>query len=463
MKLQTRIIIYALVLSILYYLFDSVINHFIFNKELTFMQELISGPPDETFYTRIFGMAAIIILGFITSRIIMDHKRQDRIPGKPEESKKRLSHDPNLIINLFNQIGTPINAIVGFADLLKDPQLSKESKKIYVNHISTSGKYMLELTNNISDITKIETGQLYVCRSECRVNQLLDKIHSQFLKILQERGKKEVGLTLKTGIRDENFTILTDQDRLKQVLVNLLENAISLTDDGYIEIGYKQKDDLFLEFYVKDTGAGLSMERLEMIMDHFQKVIDKRMRPFDTIALRINISKHLVRLLGGKLTGESELWEGSTFTFTLPLNEVRVYAEEDVRMEEKADTYLWKDKQILIAEDVESNYIYLREILRPTKVQLLWAKNGKEAVEICSTNKNIALVLMDILMPEMDGYEAARQIKNSLPELPIIAQTAYSLEEEDLEESLKYFKKYMTKPIWSHDLLNTLSEFLGNP
>lgn len=460
MKLQTKIIIYALILSILYWLFDSVIDHLVFYKELSFIQVFITNPPVEALYTRLLGMAAVIILGLLISGILRIDKGSRGITEKPAESKSKLSHDPNLMVNLSHQIKTPLNAIVGFSDLLKDPKLSSESKKIYINHISTSGKYLLELVNNIADITKIETGQLFVNRSGCQVNKLLHEIHSHFEEILKEKGKKEIGLILKTGIKDENFTLLTDQEKLKQILNNLLENSIRLTDEGYIEFGYRQKDDLFLEFYIKDTGSGLSMERLEIIMEHFQKVIDKRMRPFDTAALRINISKHLVRLLGGKLTAESVLWEGSTFTFTLPMNEVEIYLVEDVVTGDEVDTYLWKEKQILIAEDVESNFVYLREILRPTKVQLHWARNGKEAVEICKNNKKIDLVLMDILMPEMDGYEAARQVKQIRPDLPVIAQTAYSLEDDDYKESLKYFDRYMIKPIWSHELLNTLSKFL---
>lgn len=461
MKLSARIIIYTLILSILYYLSDSVIGSFVLYKDLSFMQVLITNPPVEAFYTRLLGTAAIIILGLIITFILKVDKRSSGITEKEDKSKHELSQDPNLMTNLSNQIRTPLNAIVGFSDLLKDPKLLPESKEIYVNHISTSGKYLLELVNNVSDMTKIESGQLYISKTECQINKLLYEVHSQFEKILKEKRKKEIRLTLDISINDENFTLLTDQEKLKQVLHNLLENAVRFTDEGYIEFGYKQKDEMFLEFYVKDTGTGFSMERLEMIMKRFQKVIDKRMQPFDTAALRINLSKHLVRLLGGKLTAESELWKGSTFTFTLPLNEVEVYQDEDLVTSDTIDPDFWKDKQILIAEDVESNFIYLREILRPTNVQLHWAKNGKEAVEICRQNNNIDLVLMDILMPEMDGYEAAKLIKKNRSTLPIIAQTAYSLEEENYEESLKYFEQYMTKPIWSHELLNTLSKYLA--
>lgn len=459
MNLTTRIIIYALILSILYYLCDSVIDHFIFFKELSFMQVFITSPPVEALFTRLFGMAAVITLGLFISIILRIDKGYRGITVKPEVRKKMLSLDPNLMVNLSHQIKTPLNAIVGFSDLLKDQKISIESRKIYINHISTSGKYLLELVNNITDITKIETDQMYVKRSGCMVNKLLHEIYSQFEKNLKEEGKKKIGLILKTSIKDENFTLLTDREKLKQILTNLLENAVRLTDEGYIEFGYQQKDDLFLEFYVRDTGSGLSMERLEMIMEHFQRVVDKRMQPFDTAALRINIANNIVRLLGGKLTAESVLCEGSTFTFTIPLHEVEVYSEE-TRKKQQADLNIWSNKQILIAEDVESNFIYLQEILKPTGVQIQRAVNGREAVELCKKNENIALILMDILMPEMDGYEAAMKIKEFRPNLPVIAQTAYSLEEDDYKEVDKYFDSYMIKPIWSHELLNTLSKFL---
>jgi CheY-like chemotaxis protein len=197
-----------------------------------------------------------------------------------------------------------------------------------------------------------------------------------------------------------------------------------------------------------------------MIMEQFKTVLDERMRPFDTAALRINIAKHLVQLLGGQLKADSVLWEGSTFTFTIPLEEAEVYREEKIK-EPEIKIHLWNDKQILIAEDVESNFVYLRELLNPTHVKIYWAKNGREAVKICSENKDISLVLMDILMPEMDGYEAARLIKKGRPDLPVIAQTAYSMEGDEYLESLKYFDNYLTKPIWSHELLDTLSKYLS--
>jgi signal transduction histidine kinase len=460
MKLQIRIIIYTIAISILYYVFASIIGHFVFYKELSFLQVLITNPPAEMIYDRLMGMAVIIILGLTITGILRFSKKFHGSVNKPENSEIKMVQDPNLMINLSSQIKIPLSAILGFSELLKDPKISDESKKNYVNHIHTSGKYLLELVNNITDIIKIETGQLFINKSPCRINKLLQEIHFKFEGQLKEKGKREIRLILKTGIQDENFTFLTDHERLKQVIDNLLENSVRFTDEGYIEFGYNKKDDLSLEFYVKDTGAGFSMARLETIMEQFKSVLDDHMHPFDTAALRISICKHLVQMLGCKLRAESVLWEGSTFTFTIPLSEVGVYREEKPT-EQETKIHLWKDKQILIAEDVESNFIYLREILSPTQVQIHWAQNGKEAVEICSKKKDISLVLMDILMPEMDGYEAARLVKKGRPDLPVIAQTAYTMEGDEYQESLKYFDNYLTKPIWSRELLNALSKYLA--
>lgn len=461
MKLQRRIIIHTVIICASYYTIDSIADRLLFYRDMSFLQVFITSPPIEELYARMLGMAAVIVLAIITLGVLRLSGRLDE-PGIQQDGPKRFfSSDPNLTASIAHQIKTPLNAIIGFSELLKDPGLSDESKKIYINHINNSGNYLLELTNNIIDITRLETHQLFINKTGCRLNRMMEEVRSDIDAYMKERGKHEVSLVMKTGFSDKDFTLLTDGDRLKQVLVNLLENAAGFTDEGSIEFGYRTTDEVFLEFYVKDTGSGFNMERLEMIMEHFNRVVDERMRPFDTAALRINIAKHLVRLLGGKLKAESVLWEGSAFTFTIPLNEVEVYNKEDVAMDEDEGVFIWKDKHILIAEDVESNYIYLKEILRPTKIQLEWARNGNEAVQYYKKNKNVDLVLMDILMPEMDGYEASKELKKMNPKLPIIAQTAYSLEEDEKQDMFKSFDKYLVKPIWSHDLLKAVSDYLN--
>ena len=462
MKPVRKSIIYAIALCILYYLSDSVLYYLNAQGAQSFHEVLITNPPFLELISRFIGMLIILFAAIYLQRkpvTVTGKQVEQTTPETVKKTDLQITSDPDLLVNLSFQIKTPLSAILGFSELLKDPNLSGDTRKIYLHYISSSGKYLLELINNITDIARIETRQLPINKTGCNLNKLLSDIYEYYSGCLTDLGKKNINLILHKGIEDENFILLTDQERLSQILHNLLENSVSFTDEGSIEFGYRTTDDLFLEFYVKDTGAGFGAERLETIMERFKSITDNAMRPFDTAALRINISKHLIKMLGGTMQASSKLWEGSTFTFTVPHTEIQVHRHDTFTPPLKK-VHLWKEKQILIAEDVKSNFIYLKEILFPTGVQIEWAKNGMEAVEICTKNNNIQLVLMDILMPIMDGYEAARRIKQTRPELPVIAQTAYTLEEDDYKEYHSYFDKYMIKPIWSHDLLATLSQYL---
>jgi len=210
---------------------------------------------------------------------------------------------------------------------------------------------------------------------------------------------------------------------------------------------------------------------LEVVLVKSKNIIDSKMAPFDLASLRIKIAKSLVHLMGGELIAKSELNVGSDFRFTLNLkyDNAKAKQEEVIEKEFLNDEALkaqenkmkWDKNTILIAEDVESNFIYLQEILRDSGVQIIWAENGKIAYEKAISNSKIDLVLMDILMPEMDGYEATIKIKKELPHLPIIAQTAYHLDEDDYKDAKLHFNKILIKPIWSYDLMSTLEEFLN--
>jgi CheY-like chemotaxis protein len=388
-----------------------------------------------------------------------------KFDSKSRAHDLRLSDDPTLMVSVSNQIRKPLNALMGFADLLKDPKISETSKKLYLSHIRTSGKYLRELVNNITDITLIESGTLYINKEECQLNQLLSRIHLQLEKLLVEKNKKGLNIKLFTGVQDEDYTILTDEIRLYQLLVNLIENALSFTDERSIEFGYYHIDHNTLEFFVKDTGTGLSPERLELLFSKFNRVIDNQMRPFDIIALRISLVRHLVRLFGSELRAESQPGKGSDFRFKLRISSVTVEkkpVEVVDKKSEQTEVVKWENKKILIAEDVESNFVYLKEILKQTGVDILWAENGKEAVDLCQKHVDVDVVLMDILMPEMDGYDAALAIKKDFPDLPIIALTAFSIDDLEYKGASNYFSKFIIKPIWSIDLLNTLTNYLDS-
>ncbi len=462
MSLNNKSIIISICLGVLFYVVDSILDFLLFYEDLRFWQVLITDVPIHEIYTRALGICIIVILGIVMPYLlhIPDHLRRSTAQDQ------QLSTDPTLMVSLSNEIRTPLNAIMGFVDLLKDTRISDTSKRLYLGHIQTSGKYLLELINNITDITLIETGIMYLNEEECKLNQMLSGLHLKLEQQLVEKTEKNLVISLNIGVSDENFTILTDEVRLYQVMVNLIENALRFTDEGIIEFGYNQTETNELEFYVKDSGAGLSPGRLGRLFSKQTSLGTSQMRPFDIIALRVNIVRHLIALFGGELKADSKIGKGSDFRFKLKITPIEVDEEKVTTVEdisERGETTKWESKKVLIAEDVESNFVYLKEILRPTGIQVLWAENGKEAVELCQKHTDVEVVLMDILMPEMDGYEAAKVIKKENPDVPIIAQTAYNIDETEYKDASLYFSKFMIKPIWSIDLLNTLAVYLDQP
>ncbi len=457
-KKPGSLIIAGVFISLFFYIAHTAICKIFSHPESDFYRLLLT-PGLTDLFIRLLAAACIMATAVYASNRLA---RSTAVKGQEghEEKTGNISGDPNLVIDMSHQLMTPLNAIMGFSELLRDKNISEISRNLYTHNIHISARSMMELINNIADITKIETGQLTVRKNECQINKLCNELYDRYVNLAVDQGKSELGIKLKTAVSDENFTIMADEGKIKQVLVNLLENALAFTEQGSIEFGYKRKDDLFIEFFVKDSGSGFSLERLEMVFERFSRVMDERRRPFDIAAMRINISKHLVSILGGELKAVSQLGQGATFYFTIPLTQVQVYTREEIVSDEDSGVVQWKNKKILIADDAESNFLYLKEILVPSGVQVEWAKNGSEAVELYKSKKHFDLVLMDILMPEMDGYEAARLIKKINPKVPVIAQTAYSIDTQDAE-ILKYFDKYLIKPIWSHDLLNALSIYLA--
>jgi CheY-like chemotaxis protein len=469
MNLKTKALSVSITFSLLFYLADSIIDKAMTYENMSFLQVFITAPPYQELYSRLFGICLIMILGIILPTFL--EKSSPKSNAFRKENK--ISANPYLMVSVSNQLRTPLNAIQGFVGLLNEAEISETSKRLYINHIKTSNNYMLELINNISDITLIESGSLYLKEEESKINGLLILLQDQFKLELKDKNKSNLDITLTTENADENFSIHIDPNRLKQVFENLLKNAIAFSRKGKIEFGYKNINENTYEFFVKDTGDGLSEERLDMIYSQNSTVIDNRMTPFDIVSLRINLAKHLVKTMGGELIAKSKTKKVSGFTFQLKVNVIQKPAEEKEILEKQDiidETKLveaveklkkWSDKTILIAEDVETNFIYLREILSETDIKILWAQNGKIACKYAASNPEIDLVLMDILMPEMDGIEAAKTIKKKLPDLPIIAQTAYHLDKSDYDDANHYFEKYLIKPIWSNDLLTALQEYLS--
>lgn len=381
---------------------------------------------------------------------------------KAEQSDKLKSA---FLANFSHEIRTPMNAIMGFSYLLKEDDRTEDERKEFLDLILSNGKHLLNLINEIIDISRIEAGEMGLELKSTNLNRLVSDIVTQYEDQKALINKAHIKLQLGSEIRNSSVSIKTDPIKLRQILVNLLENALKFTEEGFIEFGfsfeqYEGAD--FIVVYVKDTGIGINEDAKSFIFERFRKVenagSDKLYRG---AGLGLAISKRLVELMGGKIWVESELNKGSVFYFTLPFSkdESSIEYVSEKTIDVKSASYNWNDKVILVAEDEPTNYKYIENVLSKTRIGLVWAKNGLETCEFLKKRSDIDLVLMDIRMPIMDGYEATKRIKQINRDIPIIAQTAYALDYEKQEILRAGCDNYIAKPYSDSELLSMISKY----
>jgi len=364
---------------------------------------------------------------------------------KAEESDKLKSA---FLANMSHEIRTPMNGIVGFTDLLKEKDLEEERKQKYIGVIQQSTDRMLSMINDLIDISIIETGQIEIKIEKTDLNNLLHNIYILYKPIAQE---KQLKFSCKTEPEQVDIQIETDELKLKQIISHLIKNAIKYTDKGRIHFGYSIKGEQ-IEFFVKDTGIGIDDNMYMKIFECFRQVNLNVGSADEGSGLGLSISKAFVEMLGGNIWLESKPGYGSTFYFTHP------YKRLDNPIEPTPEIHIKKEDMkeqvtILIAEDDEISYLYLKEIAAEANMKAIRALNGNETIELCRKHPEIRLVLMDIKMPEMNGYDATKVIKKFRPNLPIIAQTAYALT-RDKERALEAgCDGYLSKPIKKSELL----------
>lgn len=403
------------------------------------------------------------VLEFVSSQIAISIRRKENeinlrmAKEKAEESDTLKSA---FLANMSHEIRTPMNAIIGFSELITRKTISQDKKDVYAQYITNSSKTLLNLIDDIIDIAKIEAGQLKICKSVSFINVILNEI-LEYVNNEKKRNKKDSILFTKSeAIHDVNFCILCDPLRLRQILTNLLNNALKFTLEGIIEFGYVIPNNATILFYVRDTGIGLSEEKIPFIFDRFRQADDTTTRNYGGTGLGLAISKKLVEMMGGRIWVESEKSKGSTFFFTLPL----IIPNSSLKLvDERIDssiTDVFAGTTILIAEDEDINFLFLQEALAPTKVNIIRAKTGYQVVNQIKNNEKISLVLMDIKMPEMDGYQATKLIKEIKPSIPVIAQTAYAMAEDRIKGVNSGCDEYLSKPIKPELLITTLKRFL---
>ncbi len=360
------------------------------------------------------------------------------------------------LANMSHEIRTPMNGILGFADLLSSENLEDDQRTEYLRIIQKSGDRMLNTINDIIDISKIESEQAELFNSETNINDQLDYLYEFFMPEADLKGLK---LSIKKPLENTAAIINTDKEKLFAIISNLIKNAIKYSHKGSIEVGYKMRDNM-LEFYVKDEGIGISPNSQDAIFDRFVQANLTITKEYEGSGLGLAISKGFVELMGGKISVESNLGKGSMFCFTIPNMPIANNIKHTNTIMQAEQNKRFKDLSILIAEDDESAFFYLSEILKRYSKQIFRANNGQEAIDICKNNKDIDLVLMDIKMPDVDGFEATREIRKFNKTIPIIAQTAFAMVGDQQKVKDAGCNDYISKPIERNELYEILLKYL---
>ena len=362
------------------------------------------------------------------------------------------------LANMSHEIRTPLNGIRGFIDLLNNPDLSQSEINTYSDIINKSSDRLLNTINDIIDISRIEAGEVLISNTEISIQSIMNEIYNFHSSEAELKG---LSFALKPSLSLDQANIITDGDKLHGILTNLVKNAIKYTEKGSITFGYSLKNNC-IEFFVEDTGVGIPKDREQAIFNRFEQVDCGNRRVFDGSGLGLAISKAYAEMLGGKIWMKSELGKGSVFYFTLP------YKSETIKENSAKNKILpslelnpISSLKILIVEDDKVSKELISIAVQKFENEIIFARTGAEAVSACLINSDIDLVLMDIQLPEMDGYEATREIRKFNKDIIIIAQTAFALNGDEQKALEAGCNAYISNPFSEKLLWEIINKHIG--
>jgi len=387
----------------------------------------------------------------------MSNERLSFLKDKMEESNRLKTA---FIANMSHEFRTPMNGIIGFSELLKDDEtIDEETRKKYFAIIQQSGRVLLNLVDDIIDISKIESSKLRLNYNEFRLNEILDDLLSFFISERDGLKKNKIKMLLEKEYDYQDLVIYSDKSRIRQVLYNLLNNALKFTSEGLIKFGYYIEMP-YLVFFVKDTGIGLTDDEQEIIFEKFRQLEDYGTRKFGGSGIGLSLSRGIVENLNGEIWVDSEKDKGSTFYFSIPYQTIDEANREIQSEASDSASYEWPNKTILIVEDSIVSYQLLTKFLGKSKVNFLHAEDGLKAVKMCKTTDRIDLILMDVQLPIMNGLDATKEIKTFRPNLPIIAQTANALADDRRNILNAGCNDYIAKPINRTELFEKIDRYI---
>jgi len=387
----------------------------------------------------------------IDYRVRMEDKLKEAI-YKAEESDRLKTA---FLANMSHEIRTPMNGIIGFMDLMISPESTEKQRKEYSEIIKNNSRQLLDIVNDIMDMSKIEAGQVEIIESVVNIKGLLKRVNTQFSNALH----KGVKMILNTDVKGIGENIMSDQAKLYQVFSNLISNASKFTQEGEISIGYSLEGEM-LKFYVKDTGEGIGKEHHKAIFERFNQIDLQLSRPKGGTGLGLSICKAYIEKMGGNIWFESTKGKGSIFYFTVPYKPVD-YIKSKVIDLAPDSTGKKQDGIVLVVEDELYNYLFAEYVLKVRGYSVIHSDTGSKAIEYIRLYPEISMVIMDIRLPDITGYEATKEIKMIRPELPVVALTALALS-GDRESALEAgCDDYLKKPITKEKLIESVSFYLG--
>jgi PAS domain S-box-containing protein len=379
-----------------------------------------------------------------------------------EEAKERAEESDRLktifLANMSHEIRTPMNGILGFASLLKQSKVSEKQQKKYLEIIEQSGERMLNTINDLIDISRIEAKEVKLYTSELDLNDAVNYLYGLFKP---DTDDKNLSFSYALDLNSKSPRVVVDKEKLYAVFMNLIKNAVKYTNEGHIEFGITKSGEI-LECYVKDTGIGIPEERREAIFDRFVQADMNIAQPYEGAGLGLAIVRGYLELLGGDIRVESSPGEGAAFYFKVP-TETDSFEKDKLNTPDDSQAkagQIFADSSVLVVDDDEISRLYLAEILEPYCKEINTAKSGKEAIEAIRKKPSPDIVLMDIKMPGMDGYEATRKIREFNEKVIIIAQTAYAMQADRKKSLDAGCNAYISKPILRKELIELISSVL---
>ena len=435
LKFEIRIVIAYLMLGGLWIIFSDRI-----------LQNLISDIHILTRIQTFKGWFYVIVTGLLFYLLLKSHLKKLRQAENDARESDRLK--TAFLQNISHEIRTPMNGIMGFAQLLNSENLTSDQRREYTGIINNSAKRLLTVVSDILEISQIESGKTRIYESSFDLNDLL----SEVFETMRTQVDSKIGFYYSFTLSNPESIVTTDYEKLKKVLNNLLDNAIKFTEKGKIEFGYTLINNN-IEFFINDTGIGIEPENQKLIFDRFRKSDFNNNKMNDGVGLGLTICKEFLKALGGSIWLESTTESGSTFYFTIPYKK----SESNQVLIAESDKMNKKPKKILVVEDDESSFEFIKTILNKENFTLIHAWNGNDGISLYEKNKDIDLIILDIKLPGMNGYEVLKAIRENDSHIPIIAQTAFVIGEERKKAIDSGFDEFLAKPYKKNDLLNRIN------